>query len=185
MTVRVNKSPINIREKLNELDYAQVPYDKMPAGSAIQTVVEQYKIGGTANEHETSSNSYQASSFKVTISPKFADSLIEIKAAVNHKEFGTASYHTIAVYRSIDGGSYSYIGDSISNGQMTLAYGGTVWGVIPILVYDTPNTILPVTYKLYHRHLSGSQTARLGENGSDEFMSATEIKGSSSSITKL
>ena len=186
MTVRVNKSPVNIREKLNELDYAQVPYDKIPDGVAIQTVVEQYGIGGTVNEHETTSSTYQPSLFKVTISPKFVNSIIEIKSAPNHKEYGSATYHTIAVYRSIDGGDYSYIGDTISNGQMSVGWdGGTIYGIVPILVYDSPNTTSPVTYKLYHRHLSGTQNARLGENGADEFMSATEIKGSSSSITKL
>ena len=190
MTVRANKPVFNIREKLKSLDYSHVPYEKMPAGAAIQTVVEQYKIGGTANEHETSSSSYQPSYFKVTINPKFANSIIEVKSAPNHKENGATSYHTIAVYRSIDGGDYSYIGDTISNGQMTIAWGsslgsGLIYGVAPILVYDTPNTTLPVTYKLYHRHSQGSHVVRLGENGADEFMSATEIKGSSLSITKL
>lgn len=187
MTVRANKPAFSIREKLKELDYAHVPYDKMPDGVPIQTVIEQYRIGGATNEHETSSSTYQPTYFKVTISPKFATSIIEVKAAPNHKENGGAPYHNIAVYRSIDGGDFSYIGDSISNGQMTVAWttGGTIYSVVPILVYDTPNTTLPVTYKLYHRHSQGSYTVRLGENGADEFMSATEIKGSASSLTKL
>jgi hypothetical protein len=182
MTVRANKPAFNIREKLKELD--SVSYEKIPDGVAIQTAVEQYGIGGATNEHETSSNTYQPSYFKVTISPKFANSIIEIKAAPNHKENGSTPYHNIALYRSIDGGDYSYIGDTISNGQMTVAWdGSTIYGIVPVLVYDTPNTTLPVTYKLYHRHSQGSHVVRLGENGADEFMSATEIKGSS--ITKL
>lgn len=36
MTVRVNKPSFNLREKLSELDYSHVPYDKMPMGSVIQ-----------------------------------------------------------------------------------------------------------------------------------------------------
>jgi hypothetical protein len=184
MTVRANKPAFNVREKLKSLDYSHVPYEKIPDGVAIQTAVEQYGIGGATNEHETSSNTYQPSYFKVTISPKFANSIIEIKAAPNHKENGSTPYHNIALYRSIDGGDYSYIGDTISNGQMTVAWdGSTIYGIVPVLVYDTPNTTLPVTYKLYHRHSQGSHVVRLGENGADEFMSATEIKGSS--ITKL
>ena len=184
MTVRANKPEFNIREKLKELE--SVSYEKIPDGVAIQTVAEQYRISGTSNEHETSSSSYQPSAFKITISPKFTNSLIEVKAAVNHKENGGAPYHNIAVYRSIDGGDYSYIGDTNSNGQMTIAWttGGTIYAIVPILVYDTPNTTLPVTYKIYHRHSQGSYTVRLGENGADEFMSATEIKGSSSSLIK-
>ena len=190
MTVRANKPAFSIREKLKELDYSHVPYEKIPDGVSIQTVVEQYQYGGTSNEHETSSSSYQPSYFKVTISPKFANSIIEVKAAPNHKENGATVYHNIAVYRSIDGGDYSYIGDTAGNGNVRIAWGssmsgGLIYGVIPILVYDTPNTTSPVTYKLYHRHLNGTYVVRLGDNGADEFMSATEIKSSSSSITKL
>ena len=36
MTIRISKPEFNLREKLNELDYSRVPYEKMPAGSIIQ-----------------------------------------------------------------------------------------------------------------------------------------------------
>ena len=36
MTIRVSKPEFNLREKLTELDYGQVPYEKMPAGSVVQ-----------------------------------------------------------------------------------------------------------------------------------------------------
>ena len=36
MTVRANKPAFNVREKLKELDYSHLPYEKMPAGSVIQ-----------------------------------------------------------------------------------------------------------------------------------------------------
>ena len=36
MTVRITKPEFNLREKLTELDYSRVPYEKMPAGSIIQ-----------------------------------------------------------------------------------------------------------------------------------------------------
>ena len=36
MTIRVSKPEFNLREKLTELDYSRVPYEKMPAGSIIQ-----------------------------------------------------------------------------------------------------------------------------------------------------
>ena len=38
MTVRITKPEFNLREKLTELDYSQVPFQKMPVGSVIQTV---------------------------------------------------------------------------------------------------------------------------------------------------
>ena len=37
MTVRITKQEFNLRDKLNYLDFDRVPYDKMPAGSIIQT----------------------------------------------------------------------------------------------------------------------------------------------------
>lgn len=36
MTLKIVKPEINIREKLTELDYDKLPYDKMPDGSIIQ-----------------------------------------------------------------------------------------------------------------------------------------------------
>ena len=74
MTVRANKPAFNVREKLKELDYSHVPYEKIPDGVAIQTAGEQYKIWGATKEHETSSNTYQPSYFKVNINPKTGNS---------------------------------------------------------------------------------------------------------------
>ena len=70
MAVRVNKSPINVREKLNELDYAQVPYEKMPAGSVIQVSVS--KI--TTKIDFTSVNFITA--YTHTFKPKFHNSIL-------------------------------------------------------------------------------------------------------------
>ena len=36
MTVRINKPAFNIREKLTELDFFRLPFQKMPPGSIIQ-----------------------------------------------------------------------------------------------------------------------------------------------------
>ena len=36
MTVRITKPEFNLREKISELDYGRVPYEKMPSGSVIQ-----------------------------------------------------------------------------------------------------------------------------------------------------
>ena len=36
MTVKITKPEINVREKLAELDYAKVPFQKMPSGSVVQ-----------------------------------------------------------------------------------------------------------------------------------------------------
>ena len=36
MTVRISKPAFNLRDKLTELDFARVPYEKMPPQSIIQ-----------------------------------------------------------------------------------------------------------------------------------------------------
>ena len=74
MTVRANKPAFSIREKLKELDYAHVPYDKMPAGSVIQYVTKAYhNVSGTSNTSMT------ASGKKITIYPKYRNSQIIVK----------------------------------------------------------------------------------------------------------
>ena len=86
MTVRISKPEFNLREKLSELDYSRVPYEKMPAGSIIQTNYTRFDYSGTNNEFETTSSSYQATPFLVNISPKFSTSIIKIQAAINIKQ---------------------------------------------------------------------------------------------------
>jgi len=48
MTIKVSKPSINLREKLNELDFDRVPFQKMPAGSVVQTVTASISAGLTA-----------------------------------------------------------------------------------------------------------------------------------------
>ena len=78
MTVRANKPAFNIREKLKELDYAQVPYDKMPAGSVIQVVQTEFR--------NTFSNTIatlaKVTGLSTTISPKLASSKLLIRCDV-------------------------------------------------------------------------------------------------------
>ena len=71
MTVRANKPAFSIREKLKELDYAHVPYDKMPAGSVIQVVTKE-----VANAtFSTSTNGINVTNWYIDVSPKRENSL--------------------------------------------------------------------------------------------------------------
>ena len=40
MTVRITKPAFNLREKISELDYSILPYDKIPPGSIVQSKVK-------------------------------------------------------------------------------------------------------------------------------------------------
>ena len=80
MTVRISKPEFNLREKLTELDYSQVPFQKMPAGSVVQTVVNYPENTVVVKAHQPGSSNVFAETpdgqYRTTIHPMFADSLL-------------------------------------------------------------------------------------------------------------
>ena len=83
MVVRITKPEFNLREKLSELDYSRVPYEKMPAGSIIQ--FKQKVITDRYSESVPPSNSgpYGNIVSSETISPRFNTSKILIMLNLN------------------------------------------------------------------------------------------------------
>ena len=74
MTLRANKPEFNIREKLKELDYSYIPFEKMPRGSIIQHAT----VDSTSNV-STNTNSYaNLSNVTLNFSPKLDSSVLEI-----------------------------------------------------------------------------------------------------------
>lgn len=182
MAVKITKPEINLKEKLAELDFAELPYDKIPKGASIQTNYTLLPGSGTANESETNSSTYQQTNFTVTINPRFQNSLFKVEAAPNAKMNAASAYQTVTVQRRIGDGGWAKIPNNTTlapHGQMTLRWLGssTWWGCVPILVFDKPNTLEPVEYRIFQRNSSnGSFLVRIGENGADEHMCVTEIK---------
>ena len=72
MTIKIVKPEINIREKLIELDYDKVPYDKMPDGSVIQQKIVQRR-----SDVSTTASSTYIDILGFKFAPKFADSRLE------------------------------------------------------------------------------------------------------------
>jgi len=66
MTVRITKPELNLREKLTELDYSRVPFQKMPAGSVIQIkhaqLATQLLLTGNGDILSTTFTPFRASS---------------------------------------------------------------------------------------------------------------------------
>lgn len=82
MPIHITKPAFNLRAKLNDLDYGRVPYQKMPGGSVVQTVVN-YPIGAetiVVKAHQPGgSNTFNETpggQYRTTICPKFGSSLI-------------------------------------------------------------------------------------------------------------
>ena len=179
MTVRAHKPEFNFREKLKELDYSYLPYEKVQPGGVVQMQSKYWQHSGAGNESETSSSSYQPTKFVITIYPKFADSLIRITTNPNTKNNGGSNYHNLVIYRSIDDGPFEYsVDSSTSNGLVTYRFNGLslMYDNVPLDFFDKPNTTGKVQYKVYHRNSGGGYTVRVGENGAYEYMSATEIR---------
>ena len=187
MTVKIEKSEIDIREKLISLDYNTVPLEKMPSGSVVQVQYTVLTGSGSANEAETNSSNYQPTLHRVTITPKFKNSIIRIDMSPNTKQNSGTAYQTLAIYKKIGDGNFVWAGthahgttiSTTPHGAGTIRHNGTAtsWTIHPILYFDEPNTLETIEYKLYQRNsTNGAYTVRVGENGADEFCSAAEIK---------
>lgn len=169
MTVRVNKPAFNLREKLSELDYDQVPYDKMPAGSVIRQFHLFAPSSGTV-ENETTSTSYvDASLYKFNYSPLFDNSKIFIQWFLQTKTTVTNAMYQYVRCRKTINGTESDAGTG-NDGQ--LFFQGVAsntnhiaYGPVAVSLLDTPNTLSTIEYKLQFKTTNSGQTVRLGENG--------------------
>ena len=184
MAIIVNRPEQDLQEKLNQIDFGTLDYDKMPIGSVLQTRYRVQGGSGAANESETSSTSYQPTTFQVDITPIFENSLMVITATPNIKMNGSTGYQTIALFAGYDSQDYFQVlpsGGTASNsphGQGTFRFTGvsTFWSNASILQMHRPQTTRPINYKLYQRNSAGGFVVRMGENGSDEHMMVQEIK---------
>ena len=184
MAIIVNRPEQSLQEKLNQTDFGTLAYDKMPIGSVIQTKYQVQSGSGTANEAETSSTSYQPTTFNVSITPIFENSLMVISASPNIKMNGDNGYQTIALFAGYDSQDYFQVthqGAAASNsphGQATYRLQGVSvwWCQASIMQMHRPQSTRLIIYKLYHRNSSGGFTVRTGENGADEYMMVQEIK---------
>ena len=79
MTTRITKPAFNFREKLTELDYAKIPYEKMPSGSVIQ-VKQNYHTGNSSYGATNSA----VELFGINIFPKLSTSSFLITAHVSY-----------------------------------------------------------------------------------------------------
>jgi len=140
MTVRANKPAFSIREKLKELDYAHVPYDKMPAGSVIQ-VVQGTSTDALNLQNTTLTNAPGT----VTIYPKYSTSKILVLYNSAGIARGTLDSMGLRLMRNDTKiharARYTYQGAPNGNSNIHPA---------PIVVnfLDEPNTTEAITYKI-------------------------------------
>ncbi len=183
MTIFVNKPEVNIREKISQLDYAHVPYEKMPAGSVIQTVSESYNT-----RIATGSTSFVTTGFYVEISPKFKSSKIFVSISTsgnNNNSVGHDMFYTL--FRLTDNGFGSTT--SLNLGHATYGFGGlrtnaAASGInnrleVPISMnyFDDVDTTDPIKYEIWFRSESSSSSVEIPQLvGCITSITAQEIK---------
>ena len=191
MTVRINKPAFNIREKLKELDFFHLPYQKMPPGSIIQ-VQQTAKTDTWAGDMATNyPNFEEVTGLNVSITPKFATSKLLVTASVNYSTGYWQGFGQL--WRGIGGAtrallpgavgdaagsrprfsfsSLQYHGDSNTSYQM---YHGTVNHL------DSPNTTQQVSYSIAMRGYSSSFNIYVNRNQDDSDRSDYYGRGMSS-----
>ena len=78
--LRVRQPEFNLRSKLNELDYDKVPYEKIPQGSVVQTVVNYPTSTVVVRAHQPGHSNVFAEvpggDYRTTITPRFSNSIL-------------------------------------------------------------------------------------------------------------
>jgi hypothetical protein len=161
MTVNISKPTINIREKLSELDFAKVPFQKMPSGSVLQVVQDVFNT-----ESGTTSTSYVAvSGFTATITPSSTSSKILVLCSAS-SYINVSNQYLGTVYRD---------GTSLGDFARLYAQSSPLGGVLTFNYLDTPSTTSATTYTYYHKVASG--TGYVSVNNYKSTITLMEIAG--------
>ena len=118
MTTRITKPAFNFREKLTELDYAKVPYEKMPSGSVIQ-VKQNYHTG----QQVYGATNSAVELFGINIFPKLRTSsfLITAHVSYSHDLIGSNNADARDIFLFLRRNT-TYIG---ANSNLTRSFGYT------------------------------------------------------------
>jgi len=179
MTVRISKPEFNLREKLTELDYDRVPYEKMPAGSVVQVAFN--SLYGSAVG--TTSQTFQDSGLFVDISPRFVTSKIIVSASVDaNTGNGTGKGVEYTFFRNIgaDATNSSPSVNLLESAQNKnyISYAspdGYIHERAAMLAEDNPNTIERVQYRVFF-HSHGGASAGFNKDWGGIMIKAEEIR---------
>jgi hypothetical protein len=139
MTINISKPTINIREKLSELDFAKVPFQKMPSGSILQVVQ-----GSTTTPVTISTTSATDTGLSASITPTSTSSKVLVLVSQwTTKLSGGSSNQGSGLYVKRD--STTVISNYLSG--ITEPEITRLRWYESVSVLDSPNTTSSVTYK--------------------------------------
>jgi len=149
MTVRVSKPAFNLREKLTELDYSQVPLQKMPSGSVIQVV-----FGSTTTEairaHSTNNGTETFvfdTNLSATISPRFTTSKILVQINQSYMFINTTSTQMQGNIFICDGDNNILDGRTANYDMLRVKNQTAFAATHSAQLLHSPNTTSAFTYK--------------------------------------
>ena len=179
MTVIVQKPEFNLREKLSELNYGQVPYEKMPVGSVIQVAFN--TLYGSAIG--TTSSAFQDSGLFVDISPRFLSSKIIVSASVDAQTGNAAGkgveytfFRNIGADATATSPSVNLLQDSAQGNYISYASpNGYNHERAAMLSEDNPNTTERVQYRVFF-HSHGGASSGFNKDWGGITIKAEEIR---------
>ena len=178
MTVKITKPDINIREKLTELDYSTVPYEKMPAGSVIQ-----HKVVRRQGDISTTTAAVWVDVLSFKFAPRLMNSRLEFFMNMSVGSEANVG-HMWRIYNVTDGVELERTGWHI-NGDTTADALDTRFSWYHL---HDPNSLEEKQYTLqgYKDSTAGRVWFHTYGTGTSSFFGVTEIKdGSGSSISSL
>jgi len=139
-------------------------------GMVVQAVFDDPTSAFTSSngntQSSTTSTSFVNSGIKISITPKYANSLILISGSLNMAT-PVNDYSYVTMKRVISGGATTDLGHVHSDGRnfgiiakgAASAYG---WDQVSIQYPDKPNTTSQIEYQLWHRNNATSGSTYLG-----------------------
>ena len=158
MTVRISKPEFNLREKLNELDYSRVPYEKMPAGSIIQ--IHQAQL---ATQLLLTAN---GDILETIFTPFKSDSRVIIDIRLRaREESGNNAQWFVGLKKTLNGTITRPGGHYMMHSRSHPTYSG--WAGFYQMVFDyTGSDRAPITYTLYAGPWGSNNGTTFRVNGS-------------------
>ena len=152
---------------------AAVTAPKRGVGSVLQ-IIE----GSTNNRVEISDTSFVATNLTASITPIAASNKIFVQVSGDCNTNADDNEIIMTVYRSIDGGAFSNLGDANQGFATARCNAERLHSAVSIGFLDTPSSTAVVAYKVYIRKTSagsGNVEFPAHANYNKVFMHLTEI----------
>lgn len=168
MTVRIQKPAFNIREKLSELDFGHVPYEKMPAGSVIQVVRINSATDTSVSGASASSNWNAIAATSGVIYPKYQNSYLLYCCSVGAEHDGASTTNTYGFLKLFRNDANAGFTNALTESRMFFTEGTDDHGATTTttMVYLDVHNQPPgtrVEYKIYYNKRNNTSATHFNQ----------------------